>query len=67
MYNKIILSAGLFGSSYLFGQSLFLINQTLLQDKKVPIELHVLNILTFMLSGSVVCANYWVLHKSIKP
>lgn len=67
MYNKILLSAGLFGSCYLFGQSLLLINQTLLHDKKVPMELHVLNIFTFMLSGSVVCANYCCLYKSLKP
>jgi hypothetical protein len=65
--NSIILSAGLFGSCYLFGKSLQLINESLLQNKKVPNELHVLNILTFMLSGSVVVANYCVLYKQIKP
>jgi hypothetical protein len=65
--HNIILSAGLFGSCYLFGKSLQLINESLLQNKKVPNELHVLNILTFMLSGSVVVANYCVLYKQIKP
>jgi len=65
--NNIILSAGLFGSCYLFGKSLQLINESLLQNKKVPNELHVLNILTFMLLGSVVVANYCVLYKQIKP
>ena len=65
--NNIILSAGLFGSCYLFGKSLQLINESFLQNKKVPNELHVLNILTFMLSGSVVVANYCVLYKQIKP
>jgi len=67
MYNSIILSAGLFGACYLFGQSLLLINNTLLQEKKVPIELYTLNIFIFMLSGSVVCANYCVLYKQLKP
>ena len=65
--NNIILSAGLFGSCYLFGKSLQLINESLLYNKKVPNELHVLNILTFMLSGTVVVANYCVLYKQIKP
>jgi hypothetical protein len=65
--HNIILSAGLFGSCYLFGKSLQLINESFLQNKKVPNELHVLNILTFMLSGSVVVANYCVLYKQIKP
>ena len=64
--NNIILSAGLFGSCYLFGKSLQLINETLLHNKNIPRELHVLNILTFMLSGSVVCVNYCVLYKQIK-
>jgi hypothetical protein len=65
--NNIILSAGLFGSCYLFGKSLQLINESLLHNKNIPTELHVLNILTFMLSGSVVAANYCVLYKQIKP
>ena len=65
--NNIILSAGLFGSCNLFGKSLQLINESLLQNKNVPNELHVLNILTFMISGSVVVANYCVLYKQIKP
>jgi len=67
MYNHIILSAGLFGSCYLFGKSLQLINATLLENKKIPTELHVLNIFTFMLSGTVVYANYCVLYKQLNP
>lgn len=66
MYNSIILFASLFGSYYLFRQSVLLINNTLLQEKKVPIELYTLNIFTFMLSGSVVFANYCILYKNIK-
>ena len=61
--NNIILSAGLFGSFYLFGKSLQVINETRLQNKNIP---HVLNILIFMISGSVVVANYCVLYKQIK-
>lgn len=67
MYNHIILSVGLFGSFYLFGKSLQLINTTVLKNKKIPTEIHVLNILTFMLSGTIVCANYYVLYKQLKP
>ena len=66
MYNHIILSAGLFGSCYLFGKSLQLVNTTVLENKKIPNELHVLNIFTFMLSGTLVCANYYVLYKQLK-
>jgi hypothetical protein len=65
--NNIILFTGLFGSCYLFGKSLQLINESFLHNKNIPTELHVLNILTFMLSGSVVAANYYVLYKQIKP
>jgi hypothetical protein len=64
--NNIVLSAGLFGSCYLFGKSLQLINESLLHNKNIPNELHVLNILTFMLSGSVAVANYCVLYKQLK-
>jgi hypothetical protein len=66
LMNNIILSTGLFGSCYLFGKSLQLINESLLQNKNVPRTLHILNILTFMLSGSVVVTNYYVLYKQIK-
>jgi hypothetical protein len=57
--NNNILSAGLFGSCYLFGKSLQLINESLLHNKNIPNELHVLNIL--------VVANYCVLYKQLKP
>ena len=66
MYNHIILSSGLFGSFYLFGKSLQLINTTVLENKKIPTEIHILNIFTIMLSGTLVCANYYVLHKQLK-
>ena len=67
MCNHIILSASLLGSFYLFGKSLQLINKTLSENKKIPEEIRVLNIFTLMLSGTVVCTNYYILYKSMKP
>ncbi len=36
--NNIILSVGLFGSCYLFGKSLQLINESFLHNKNIPTE-----------------------------
>jgi hypothetical protein len=53
MYNHIILSS-LFGSIFLFSTSLILTNKALLEDKKIPNEVFVLNGLTMFVSGSII-------------
>ena len=53
MYKSIILSSCLFGSAYLFSSSLSLINNSLLEKNKIPYQLHILNGITFVISGSV--------------
>ncbi len=54
MYNHIILSSSLFGSIFLFSTSLILTNRALLEDKKIPNEVFVLNGLTMFVSGSII-------------
>lgn len=58
MYKSIILSSYLFGSVYLFSKSLKLINQSYLENKKIPTELILVNSLTFVLTGSLVMYNF---------
>jgi hypothetical protein len=53
MSNSIILSSSLFGSVYLMSISLGLINGLLLENKKIPNNLIIINGLTFIISGSV--------------
>ena len=53
MSNSIILFSSLFGSVYLMSISLGLINWTLLENKKIPRELMIINGLTFMASTSI--------------
>jgi hypothetical protein len=59
MYNYIILSSSLFGSVYLFSTSLKLINRTLLENKKIPHTLILINGLTFGFSGSILLYLYY--------
>jgi hypothetical protein len=61
MYKSIILSSCLFGSFYLCSTSLELINSSLLENKKIPNELIVLNSLTFLVSGSIIVYNFSLL------
>ena len=58
MHNSIILSAGLFGSVYLCGISFVLINNSMMENGKMPNKLIVFNGLTFMLSGSIVVYSF---------
>jgi hypothetical protein len=53
MSNSIILFSSLFGSAYLMSISLGLINGTLLENKKIPRELIIINGLTFLVSSSI--------------
>ena len=53
MKNIIITSFCLFGSIYTFNLSLMLINRSLLHDKPVPINLHILNGMTLVISGTI--------------
>jgi hypothetical protein len=53
MCNSIILSSCLFGSVYLTSKSLELINKSLLEDRKIPRDLVIINGLTFLVSGSI--------------
>jgi hypothetical protein len=55
MYKSIILSACLFGSFYLCSISLSLINKSYLENVELPKELIIINGLTFLVSGLVVC------------
>jgi ABC-type Na+ efflux pump permease subunit len=53
MSNSIILSSCFFGSIFLCSTSLKIINQSFLQDKKIPNKLIIINSLTFVMSGSI--------------
>ena len=55
MYNHhIILSSSLFGSIFLFSTSLILTNRALLEDKKIPNEVFIINGITMLVSGSLI-------------
>ena len=54
MYNSIILYVNLFGSFYLFSKSLELTNRSFLENKKMPLNLILMNGFTFVLSGSII-------------
>ena len=56
MSNSIILFSSLFGSVYLMAKSLELINSPLLENKKIPRELIIINGLTFSISSYVFIA-----------
>ena len=58
MYNSIILSSCLFGSVYLFSKSLELTNSLLLENKKIPHKLLIINGLTFVSSASIIIYNF---------
>lgn len=65
MYNSIILSSCLFGSFYLFAQSLTSINKLYLENKKIPYQLILINGFTFVLSSSIIIYGFNLLgfHK----
>ena len=62
MYKYIILSSCLFGSFYLSSISLGLINRYLLENKKIPHELIIINGLTFFVSSSIFVYNFSLLN-----
>ena len=62
--NHILISSYLFGSFYLFSTSLSLTNLALLENKKIPIRLFVLNGLTMATSGYIILYNFNLLCKS---
>lgn len=64
MNNSIIISSCLFGSVYLTSISLGLINKSLLEDKKIPRELVIINSLTFLVSGSIFIGSFSLLSFS---
>jgi len=51
--NSIILFSSLFSSVYLMSISLGLINMSLLENKKIPRELLIINGLSFVVSSSI--------------
>ena len=53
MSKSIILFSSLFGSAYLMSISLGLINGALLENKKIPRELIIINGLTFVVTSSI--------------
>jgi hypothetical protein len=53
MSNNIILFSSLFGSVYLMSVSLALFNRSLLENKKIPQELIIINGFTFAMSSSI--------------
>jgi hypothetical protein len=64
MDNHIILSSCLYGSIFLFATSLTLTNKALLEDKKIPKELYIINGLTIFTFGSIVIYNFSLLNLS---
>jgi hypothetical protein len=65
MYNSIILTSGLFGSIYIFSKSLELINKSIVEKHKIPRHLHVINGLTFLISGYICIYNLHLMKKHI--
>jgi len=53
MYNSIILFSSLFGSVYLMSVSVKLTNRMLLENKKIPHELIIINGLTIGMSSFI--------------
>jgi len=53
MSKSIIICSSLFSSVYLMSTSLRLINKSLLENKKIPNELIIINGLSFMMSSSI--------------
>lgn len=53
MIKTIIISSCFFGSILTFNLSLAIINHSLLQDKPIPHNLHILNGITLIISGSI--------------
>ena len=64
MYNSIIISSCLFGSIYLFSQSLYLLNISFIENKKPPTELIIINGLTFVATGTIFISSYLLLKPS---
>lgn len=58
MYKSIILSSCLFGSFYLFSQSLKLINKSRLENKKMPFNIFLINGVTFIFSGLIILYGF---------
>ena len=58
MHNHIILLSSLYGSFYLFSISLLLTNMALLEDKKIPNKLFIINGLTMLASGAIIVFSY---------
>jgi hypothetical protein len=64
MSNSILLSSCLFGSVYLISKSLELINKSIIDNKKTPSELIIINGLTFVVSGSIFISGFTLLSLS---
>jgi hypothetical protein len=64
MNNHIILSSCLYGSIFIFTISLTLTNNALLENKKIPKKLYIINGLTMFASGSIVIYNFSLLNLS---
>ena len=62
MINHIILSSCLYGSIFLFTISLGLTNKALLENKKIPKELYIINGLTMLASCSIIIHNFSLLN-----
>jgi hypothetical protein len=54
LHKTIVLSSCLLGSIYMFSKSLEMMNNSLLEDKKIPNALIAINSLTFLFSGYIV-------------
>ena len=65
MYNNIIISASLFGSIFIFSTSLILTNKALLEDKKKPNSLFIINGLTMLVSGYIIIYNFNLHSKTL--
>jgi predicted alpha/beta superfamily hydrolase len=61
MNNHIILSSSLFGSIFIFSTSLILTNRALLEYKKIPNGVFIINGLTMLVSGSII-VYYNIFH-----
>lgn len=70
MYNTIIFSSCLFGSIYIFSKSLDAINKQLIENKKIPREVMLINGLTCILTGSIFVSinllNLYYLKSSLR-
>lgn len=66
MHKTILLSGYLFGTVYLFSDTLKIINKMSTENKEIPNKLILLNGFTLAITGSLVLYNFKLAFSSLK-